>query len=181
MLCIFRAQNSALSGEIMTKKANVRLLIACLLGFLAGLAAMVIAYPFIFPPPILNEKLIHAETKTLIAKGNFIHPNPKDFIHYGKGSINVYKAKDQYEIFLNKDFKVGPGPAFHIFLSDAKNIKTNTAFKNSKKYDLGMLKSFQGSQIYSIPSHVNLSEIKSVVIWCVSFSQLITSADLKTT
>ena len=134
--------------------------------------------PFFFPPPILNEKLIHAENKTLI-KGNFIHPNPKDFIHYGKGSVNVYKTKNQHEIFLNKDFKVGPGPAFHIFLSDAKNIKTNIAFKNSKKYDLGMLKSFQGSQIYSIPSQVNLSEIKSVVIWCVSFSQLITSANLK--
>ncbi len=154
----------------MTKKTNFRLLTPCLFGFLAGLAAMLIAYPFIFPPPILNEKLIHAKTKTLIAKGNFIHPNPKDFIHYGKGSVNVYKAKRQYEIFLNKDFKVGPGPAFHIFLSDTKN---------SKKYDLGMLKSFQGSQIYSVPSHVNLSEIKSVVIWCASFSQLITSADLK--
>lgn len=165
----------------MTKKTIIHLFIAGLLGFLVGLAAMLIAYPFIFPPPILNEKLVNAETKTLVATGYFIHPNPKDFIHYGQGSVSVYKDKHQYEIILNKDFKVGPGPAFHVFLSDANNIKTNAAFKNSKNYDLGSLKSFQGSQIYSIPRHIDLSTIRSVVIWCVSFSQLITSAELKKT
>lgn len=163
----------------MRKKAFIRLFIACLLGFLAGLAAMLIVYPFIFPPPILNEKLADIESKKLVAEGNFIHPNPKDFIHYGQGSVSVYKDKHQYVFLLNKDFKVGPGPAFHVFLSDATNIKTNAAFKNSKKYDLGMLKSFQGSQIYSIPSQIDLTKIRSIVIWCVSFSQLITSAELK--
>ncbi len=163
----------------MAKKSIISLFIASLLGFLVGLAAMLITYPFIFPPPILNEKLVNAEAKTLVAKGYFIHPNPKDFIHYGQGSVSLYKDKHQYEIMLNKDFKVGPGPAFHVFLSEANTIKTNAAFKNSKKYDLGMLKSFQGSQIYSIPGDIYLSKIRSVVIWCVSFSQLITSAELK--
>lgn len=165
----------------MIKKTIIRLFIACLIGFLIGLAVMLVTYPFIFPPPILNEKLIDIETRTLVAKGHFIHPNPRDFIHYGQGSLSVYKTKNQYQIFLNNDFKVGPGPAFHVFLSDAKNIKTNATFKNSKKYDLGKLKSFQGSQIYLIPRHVNLSDIRSVVIWCVSFSQLITSAELQKT
>ncbi|TLY47199.1 MAG: DM13 domain-containing protein [Gammaproteobacteria bacterium] len=150
----------------------------CLSTWLSGWTRCHASY---LPPPILNEKLVDNETKALIAEGLFIHPNPKDFIHYGQGSVNVYKTKNQYVIFLNKDFKVGPGPAFHVFLSDAKNIKTNAAFKDSKKYDLGMLKSFQGSQVYSIPNHVNLSEIRSVVIWCVSFSQLITSAELQKT
>ena len=165
----------------MAKKSIINSFIAALLGFLVGLAAMLIAYPFIFPPPILNEKIVNAEAKTLVAKGYFIHSNPKDFVHYGQGSVSVYKDKHQYEIVLNKDFKVGPGPAFHVFLSEANSIKTNAAFKNSKKYDLGMLKSFQGSQIYSIPRDINLSKIRSVVIWCVSFSQLITSAELKET
>lgn len=163
----------------MNTKSLIGLMIACLLGFLAGLSVMFIIYPFIFPPPVLNEQLSHAETKKKIATGTFIHPNPKDRVHYGKGTVSIYKSKNQYEIFLNKDFKVGPGPAFHVFLSDAKNIKTNAAFNNSKKYDLGVLKSFQGSQVYLVPSAVNLSEIHSVVVWCVSFSQLITSANLK--
>lgn len=162
----------------MNKRSVIRLLIACLLGFLAGLIVMLIIYPFVFPPPILNETLSHADTKSVIATGMFIHPNPKDPAHYGKGSVSVYKSNNQYEIFLNKDFKVGPGPAFHVFLSDDKNITTNSAFKNSKKYDLGALKSFQGSQIYLVPNHVNMSGVHSVVVWCVSFSQLITSANL---
>lgn len=163
----------------MKKSTLISAIMACLLAFLAGLIVMLAIYPFIFPPPVLNEKLSSVETKTKVATGMFIHPNPSDPIHYGKGSVGVYKAKNQYEILLNKDFKVGPGPAFHVFLSDAKNIKTNTAFKNSRKYDLGALKSFQGSQVYAVPNQLELSKIHSVVVWCVSFSQLITSANLK--
>lgn len=165
--------------RIMNKISVSRSLLAGVLSFLAGIAVMLFIYPFIFPPPVLNEKISHIEAKTKVAFGVFIHPNPKDFIHYGKGSVSVYKSNHGYEILLGKDFKVGPGPAFHVFLSDAKNIKTNTAFQNSKKYDLGMLKSFRGSQVYVVPSQVNISDIHSVVVWCVSFSQLITTANLK--
>jgi hypothetical protein len=163
----------------MNNRSIIRLLSACLLGFLAGLATMLLIYPFVFPPPVLNEQISNIKTKTKIATGTFIHPNPKDFIHYGKGSVSVYQTKGQHEIFLNQDFKVGPGPAFHVFLANAKSIKTNSDFQHSKKYDLGMLKSFQGSQVYKVPNQVNMSKIHSVVIWCVSFSQLITSAELK--
>lgn len=163
----------------MKKQSIIQTLIAGSLGFVAGLITMLIIYPFIFPPPVLNEEISHIETKTQIAHGMFIHSNPRDRFHYGQGSVAVYKLKNQYEIFLGKDFKVGPGPAFHVFLSSARTIKTNAAFQNSKKYDLGMLKSFQGSQVYSVPNTVNMSEIHSVVVWCVSFSQLITSANLK--
>lgn len=163
----------------MKKSTIISAIIACLVGFLTGLIVMLVIYPFLFPPPVLNEKLSYAETKTKVATGIFIHPNPRDPIHYGKGSVAVYKLKNQYEILLNEDFKVGPGPAFHIFLSDTKNIKTDAAFKHSKKYDLGTLKSFQGSQVYPVPSHINMSKVHSVVVWCVSFSKLITSADLK--
>ena len=163
----------------MGKRNIIRVLIASSLGFVAGFATMLLIYPFIFPPPVLNEKISHIETKTNVASGRFIHPNPSDRLHYGKGSVTVYKLKNQHEVFLGNDFKVGPGPAFHVFLSNAENIKTNAAFQHSKKYDLGMLKSFQGSQVYTVPNTVNMSEVHSVVVWCVSFSQLITSANLK--
>lgn len=159
-------------------RSSIRSLIVGVIGFLVGLTAMLIVYPFIFPPPTVNEKIANIETKTKVATGMFIHPNPKDRAHYGKGSVSVYKSKNQYEVLLGKDFKVGPGPAFHVFLSDARNITTNAAFKNSKKIDIGILKSFQGSQVYPVPSQVNMSEMHSVVVWCVSFSQLITSANL---
>jgi hypothetical protein len=166
-------------AKMMKKSTLISAIVAGLVGFLAGLIVMLVIYPFIFPPPVLNEKLSYAETKTKVATGMFIHPNPRDPVHYGKGSVAVYKAKNQYEILLNEDFKVGPGPAFHLFLSDAKDIKTERSFKHSRKYDLGALKSFQGSQVYVVPNHINMSKVRSVVVWCVSFSKLITSANLK--
>ncbi len=164
---------------MMKKSTLISAIVACLVGFLAGLIVMLVIYPFIFPPPVLNEKLSYAEAKTKVATGMFIHPNPRDPVHYGKGSVGVYQSKNQYEILLNEDFKVGPGPAFHVFLSEAKNINTDTAFKHAKNYDLGTLKSFQGSQVYLVPSHIKMSKVHSVVIWCVSFSKLISSANLK--
>jgi len=84
-------------------------------------------------------------------------------------------------VFLNHAFVVGPGPSFHVFLSESAHIKTNNYFRKSVKYNLGMLKSFKGSQVYTVPQNIDMSKIKSVVVWCVSFSQLITSANLLST
>ena len=47
--------------------------------------------------------------------------------------------------------------------------------------DLGGLRSFKGSQRYSIPAGVNLKDYQSVIIWCERFGVLISPADLTTT
>ncbi|WP_240992193.1 hypothetical protein [Rickettsiella grylli] len=88
----------------MKKRTMIQTLIAGSIGLVAGFVTMLIIYPFIFPPPVLNEEISHIETKTKVAQGMFIHPNPKDRLHYGQGSVSVYKTKNQYEIFLGRDF-----------------------------------------------------------------------------
>jgi hypothetical protein len=44
----------------------------------------------------------------LVASGAFIHANPSDPVHYGKGKVSVY----EHTVFIEPDFEVGPGPAF---------------------------------------------------------------------
>jgi len=155
------------------------LLATLIIGIVIGMGAMLIAYPYIFPPPVLNEKVVHVASKKVFSIGTFIHPNPSDPIHYGKGNVSIYRSNtNQYEVFLHDNFLVGPGPAFHVYLVENKDIKDNRDFKKAVKYDLGMLKSFRGSQVYKIPEHINMKDIQSVVVWCKSFSQLITSANL---
>ncbi len=41
----------------MNKMSVSRSLLAGVLSFLAGIAVMLFIYPFIFPPPVLNEKI----------------------------------------------------------------------------------------------------------------------------
>ena len=46
--------------------------------------------------------------------------------------------------------------------------------------DLGGLRTFKGSQRYSIPAGVSPKDYHSVIIWCERFGVLISPADLTT-
>ena len=110
-----------------------------------------------------------------VATGSFIHANKSDPVHWGKGKVSVY----QRAVFLEPDFEVGPGPAFHVYLVPKSSIRSSSDMKDVMYVDLGRLRSFKGSQRYPIPEGVNLKDYPSVIIWCERFSVLISPADLK--
>ena len=139
-----------------------------------GVALGFFLFPFVFPPPTAIEQVAEADRTPLIATGTFIHANPSDPIHYGKGKVSVYERA----VFLEPDFEVGPGPAFHVYLVPKRNIRDAAAVKDSMYVDLGGLRAFKGSQRYPIPAGVDLKNYQSVVIWCERFSVLISPADL---
>ena len=151
--------------------------IFCLGGILGtgfGVALGFFFFPYVFPPPPAAEQLTEADRSPLVASGTFVHANPSDPIHYGKGKVSVY----QRAVFLERDFEVGPGPAFHVYLVPKANIRDAAAVKDTMYIDLGGLRAFKGSQRYPIPAGVNLKDYPSVVIWCERFSVLISPADL---
>ena len=149
-------------------------LLGGIFGTAFGVALGFFFFPFVFPPPVANEQLLDADRDTLAYTGTFIHANPSDPFHYGKGKVSVYRRA----VFLEDDFEVGPGPAFHVYLVPAANIREASAVKDAMYVDLGGLRSFKGSQRYAIPAGVDLAKYPSVVIWCERFSVLISPADL---
>ena len=150
------------------------------LGASAGFAGGLFFFPILFPPPAANEQVANAESQTKIAQAMFIHANPSDPVHYGKGSVEVLKGKSGSNLLhLKPDFKVGPGPRFHVYLADKSKIMNSADFKAAKKIDLGRLRSFEGSQVYEVPKGTDISPVKSVVIWCKEFNVLISPATLK--
>lgn len=150
-------------------------------GALGGFVIGIFAYPYIFPPAPAMEQVVDRAAKTLVAGGTFIHANPSDPVHYGQGSVEILRdAAGAHEVHLKPDFKVGPGPRFHVYLVDKADVTTNDHFEQSKVTDLGMLRSFEGSQIFKIPAGHDLTTAKSVVVWCKEFGVLISPATLKT-
>ena len=141
-----------------------------------GVAVGFFIFPYVFPPPAASEQIADAERTTLVASGSFIHANPSDPVHYGKGRVSVY----EHTVFLESDFEVGPGPAFHVYLVPKAPIRSSSDLKDVMFVDLGGLRSFRGSQRYSIPPGGDLKQYQSVIIWCERFGVLISSADLKT-
>jgi hypothetical protein len=150
-------------------------LLGGVLGTGFGVALGFFFFPFVFPPPPAAEQLNEADRSRLVATGSFVHANPSDPIHYGKGGVSVYEKA----VFLEPDFEVGPGPAFHVLIVPGLGIRRSEDVKEAMYIDLGGLRAFKGGQRYPIPAGVDLGKYQSVVIWCERFSVLISPADLK--
>ena len=149
-------------------------LIGGMLGTGLGIAIGFFIFPFVFPPPQAAETLTAAEQARLVATGTFIHANKSDPVHHGRGQVSVY----DHTVFLEPDFEVGPGPAFHVYLVPKAPIRASGDLKGIKHVDLGGLRAFKGSQRYPIPESVDLKDYASVIIWCEQFGVLISPADL---
>jgi Electron transfer DM13 len=151
-------------------------IIGGLLGAVAGFAAGIFVYPYIFLADIVAaERVENLGAKQTLATGTFIHANPSDPIHHGRGNVTVYEDL----IHLEGDFEVGPGPKFHVYLVPEKNVTPDTDVAQTMFVDLGRLKAFKGSQNYPVPVGVELRGFGSVVIWCEHFGVLISPASLK--
>jgi hypothetical protein len=150
-------------------------LVGGILGTAFGVAVGFFFFPYVFPPPAAMEVLTAAEQTKVVARGKFIHANPSDPIHHGTGSVAVYEKL----VYLEADFAVGPGPAFHVYLVPKAQVRQSADVKDTMFIDLGRLRAFKGSQKYSIPVGVDLTNYPSVVIWCAQFGVLISPADLE--
>ena len=91
------------------------------LGTAFGVALGFFLFPFVFPPPPAADQLSAAElASTVVAEGKFIHANPSDPVHWGKGGVTVRRDS----VFLGPDFEVGPGPKFHVYLVPRAQIRS---------------------------------------------------------
>jgi hypothetical protein len=146
-----------------------------LLGIAAGFALGIFLYPYIFLSDIVANEQVDAASREVFARGSFIHANPSDPIHYGRGEVTVYRDL----VHLEADFEVGPGPKYHVYLVPEANVTPDTEVAKTMFVDLGRLRAFKGSQNYDIPEGVDLAGFPTVVIWCEQFGVLISPAVLK--
>ncbi|BBK30140.1 electron transfer DM13 [Stella humosa] len=153
-------------------------LLGGLLGTGGGFALGVFFFPYIFPPPVANQQVADRAAQTVLGTGTFVHADPSDPIHWGRGSVSVLRdAAGGRIVYLEKDFEVGPGPDYRVYLvaHPAPRAKDDV---RAAFIDLGGLAAFKGSQIYAIPEGVDLAAQGSVVIWCRAFAQLISPATI---
>ena len=160
-------------------KFVVIFLVTAICGTAAGFALGIFVYPYIFLADIVAtekvpEKAAGKPERKVLARGTFIHANPSDPIHYGKGRVTIYEGL----LHLEPDFEVGPGPKFHVYLVPEKEVVPSTNVARTMFVDLGRLKAFKGSQNYEVPAGVDLAKYGSVVIWCEQFGVLISPAKL---
>jgi hypothetical protein len=156
-------------------RTSLVFVLGSLLGLAGGFGLGIFFYPHIFLSDIVGAEFVDAkEKRKVLARGNFIHANPRDPVHYGKGKVTVYEGL----LHLERDFEVGPGPKFHVYLVPDANVTPSTPVAKTMYVDLGRLKAFRGGQNYPIPEGVDAAKFGSAVIWCEHFGVLISPARL---
>ncbi|WP_198597164.1 DM13 domain-containing protein, partial [Vibrio splendidus] len=75
--------------------------------------------------------------------------------------------------------ELAPGPDYKVYLSP-KFIETEQAFNDSKSdlLRVGDVKTFDRFMV-ELPEGTDLNRFNTVVIWCETFGQFITSAKIK--
>ena len=159
----------------MRYRLLIGFLAGAVLGVGAGFALGIFVYPYLFLADIVaTERVDDAQARKVLARGSFVHANPSDPIHYGRGRVTIFEGL----LHLEPDFEVGPGPKFHVYLVPEKDVAPSTNVAKTMFVDLGRLKAFKGSQNYPVPAGVDVARYGSVVIWCEQFGVLISPAKL---
>ena len=101
-----------------------------------------------------------------------------DEFHQGTGTATIYQLEDGSHVLRLEDFEVTNGPDLHVILSPVANPTTREEVSAEGYVDLGELKGNVGNQNYDIPAEVDINSIGSVVIYCVPFHVVFSTASL---
>ena len=112
---------------------------------------------------------------TQVASGSF---KDADAFHQGSGQAVIYSAPGGGHLLRLEDLDVTNGPALHVILSTHEDPTRGDEVKLPGYADLGPLKGNRGNQNYTIPADVDVSAIRSVVIYCKPFSVVFSVATL---
>ena len=126
----------------------------------------------VMPDTTMAEEM-PAGDPILVQEGIFMDA---DAFHQGEGSATIYELPDGTFVLRLEDFMVTNGPDLHVLLATGE---APTGRDDLGEYvDLGSLKGNVGSQNYPIPAGLDVSQFQSVVIYCMPFHVVFSTATL---
>lgn len=126
-----------------------------------------LASPLFYDVQVNESPSSPSEDLARVAVGTFIDA---DSFHRTSGNATVIRTNNGSQILRLSNFRTTNGPDLFVYLA------TDTTGKDI--VNLGRLKGNIGDQNYPIPSDVDLSRYRYVLIWCRPFAVLFGSAQL---
>jgi hypothetical protein len=114
-----------------------------------------------------------AVTEQIVLKGSFYN-----LAHISSGEALVYQLADGSRILRLQNFSVDNGPDLYVYLVPIDPVPNASGSEIAGSYSLARLKGNIGDQNYEIPADLDLSQYKSVVIWCQAFAVPFSAAPL---
>jgi pimeloyl-ACP methyl ester carboxylesterase len=101
-----------------------------------------------------------------------------DALHAAEGTATIYQVPGGAHVLRLENFDSTNGPDLYIGLSGHPVPRSNDELYQAGYTELGRLKAPEGSQNYDLPADLDLSQFKSVVIYCRAFSVVFSTAEL---
>jgi len=109
------------------------------------------------------------------ANVELLHGDVRAVGHSADGRAAVVLTGGKRVLTLRR-FRIDPGPRVRVWLVP-RSAKGDGQVPRDYK-DLGKLKGNKGNQQYAIPAGVDLRRYRSVIFWCVPFTQTLARANL---
>lgn len=142
-------------------------LAALALGFALGIYAL----PILVAPDAPSRAQVDAQAASASFTGKFRRDlKDSDTLHWGEGTVSV---SGQAIALMGK---LAPGPDYKLYLSP-EFVETEADFRRlkSRMVRVGDVKTFENF-IVPVPATVDPKAYTTVVIWCETFNEFITSA-----
>ncbi len=139
-----------------------------------GFGLGVYALPILIEPESPSSDSVQSISQHAIYTGEFSKDRQdSDFLHWGEGVVSISNNAIAFE------GELAPGPDYRLYLSPVF-IETEQAFNDSKQemLQVGEVKTFDRFMV-GLPEDLDLNAYNTVVIWCETFGQFITSAKIK--
>lgn len=117
------------------------------------------------PPAVVADQVL--------SRGSFYN-----LAHFSSGEAAVYQLADGARILRLQNFSVDNGPDLYVYLVPIDPVPNASGSDIPGYYSLGRLKGNVGDQNYELPADLDLSQYKSVVIWCQAFAVPFAAAPL---
>jgi hypothetical protein len=154
------------------KTRNILLLLAShgLIGAV-GFAVGIYLLPILIAPAAPSVAEVTAAAQSASYTAEFRRDlKDSDALHWGEGKVSISEGA------ISHMGKLAPGPDYKLYLSP-EFVETEDDFKRlkSRMALVGDVKTFDNFLV-KVPPGVSPSKYTTVIVWCETFSQFITSA-----
>jgi hypothetical protein len=139
--------------------------------FFAGFVAGIYVLPILTAPNAPSAAEMAAASGQAEYSGEFRRDlEGSDFLHWGAGIVSI----GRHHITLQG--KIAPGPDYKLYLSPGF-VETEAEFVRLKPnmVKVGDVRTFENF-IVPVPDTIDPSNFNTVIVWCESFGEFITSA-----
>lgn len=139
-----------------------------------GFALGIYLLPILIAPPAPSDAMIETMMSQAEYRAEF-HKDLKDSdtFHWGEGRVSISSNT------VSLKGKLAPGPDYKLYFSPVF-LETEADFNKHKAsmIRVGDVKTFNNF-VVSFSANINLQDYNSVIVWCETFGEFITSAQYR--